>query len=136
MRRTTTLRAAVARSVSFSGAGFLGAYHAGAIAALQRADYLPDYSTADGRAAANARASSVDHPPPVLLGSSAGALVAAGVVTGQSTDAFMAICHELSAVARKQVRWIHPRPSSVETGKVSEVRPAYASHLDSGLCSA
>ena len=106
MQRTMARRAAAAvRSISFSGAGFLGAYHVGAVAALQRGNYLPDYSKPSNRQATKSpgECDSVP-PPPMLLGSSAGSLVSAGIVTGQSIDEIMSICHELSAQARKQVR--------------------------------
>jgi len=87
------------RSISFSGAGFLGSYHAGVIAALQKAGALPDY-----RKAPVARGREDRHGDITFLGSSAGSLVSAGILTGQSTDELMDVCHLLCAEARMQVR--------------------------------
>ena len=85
------------RSISFSGAGFLGSYHCGVIAALQKAGAIPDYS---GTAAPGGGSA---HDDLHFLGSSAGALVSAAVVTGQPISTVMDTCHHLSAEARKQV---------------------------------
>eukprot|EP00966_Prymnesium_polylepis_P078878 1828215-Prymnesium_polylepis.1 len=62
------------RSFSFSGAGFLGAYHVGVATALQSAGLLPDYYSG------TRKSSSAE--PPMLLGASAGALTAGAVVAG------------------------------------------------------
>ena len=104
MQRTVaTSGAAVMRSISLSGAGFLGAYHVGAVAALQRANYLPDYSNTSTGQGSETSSRADNQPPPMFLGSSAGSLVSAGIVTGQPIDEIMAICHELSAQSRKRV---------------------------------
>jgi len=82
------------RSISFSGAGFMGSYHCGVIQALQEEKILPDYpNTKEG-----------EKPSDVIcLGSSAGALVSAGVVTGISVVDLMNVCHLLSSTSRKVI---------------------------------
>lgn len=70
-----TLRRGVAsRSISFSGAGFLGSYHLGVATSLQSLQVLPDLTTRKGNQTSAAATT--------LLGSSAGALVAAAVGVG------------------------------------------------------
>ena len=94
MKRTlATLSPEITRSISFSGAGFMGSYHCGAIKALQEAGVIPDLTD-------NQRLEE-RHSDIVFLGSSAGSLVSAGVLTGQPVGELMDVCHLLSSVARK-----------------------------------
>jgi hypothetical protein len=94
MKRTLTkVSPEITRSISFSGAGFMGSYHCGAIKALQEAGILPDLTD-------NHRLEK-RHRDIVFLGSSAGSLVSAGVLTGQPVDELMDVCHLLSSVAGK-----------------------------------
>ena len=80
---TTTTTTNVPPSISFSGAGFLGVYHAGASSyLLSRGLLLPN------------------SPRQTLLGSSAGALMGAGVQCNLAPEATLEIAAALSAAAR------------------------------------
>lgn len=87
------------RSLSFSGAGFLGSYHAGVYAVC--ASYLSltlddsssnDFASTETLIPKGLMSRGALHLKELtLLGSSAGSLVAAGIATGQHPDDMMAV---------------------------------------------
>lgn len=79
------------KSLSLSGAGFLGSYHLGVVSALQANNFLPDYS--------GKHATTVSGGDVMLLGASAGALVAASVFAGSRTEDLMNILLTLAKEA-------------------------------------
>ena len=80
------------RSVSFSGAGFLGAYHMGALSALRQHGFVPDFT----------KGPDDTHPDLMLLGASAGALSCAAVVAATPIDDAMGMVHTCSRLAAAQ----------------------------------
>ncbi len=92
-------------SLGFSGAGFLGAYHAGVAACLLKHNYLLQpmekritdggngTSTGSGGAAATAVTSK---NPPILTGVSAGAIISAAISTGVKIDDAMDVLFEIN----------------------------------------
>jgi len=79
-------------SISFSGAGFLGAYHSGVASCLQEHGLLPDYSRDDA----------IEESPSnqVLLGSSAGSLISSAILCGVPADSQLRMANKISALAR------------------------------------
>lgn len=86
-------------SLSFCGAGFMGVYHVGVAACLQKYGCLPNYSSnnAYDDAVNKMSASSIQK----LTGVSAGSLVSAAIAMGVSMDDSMNVLMELSRHARK-----------------------------------
>lgn len=82
------------RSLSFSGAGFLGSYHVGATSALKSLGILPDY--------AKHNCSTPEARQVTLLGASAGSLVAAAVFSGSRDEDLMNIIIDVAAQSRRQ----------------------------------
>jgi len=85
-------------SLSFCGAGFMGVYHVGVAACLQKYGCLPSYSSnADANANEDDKRSACIMK---LTGVSAGSLVSAAIATGVSMDDSMNVLMELSRHAR------------------------------------
>jgi predicted acylesterase/phospholipase RssA len=74
------------RAFSFSGAGFMGIYHAGAAAALVR----------------HAQSSFFDPQLATFLGASAGSLISTGLACGVHVDEFASIAQRHARAVRKQ----------------------------------
>lgn len=108
-------------SVSFSGAGFLGSYHLGVSACLQKHKIIPNYTEEEDR--------SQSITPPVLLGSSAGALVAAGILTGIRTDDAMELTINLSNLTSKN--WLNVATPGFSL--VDSLHPLLRSAIDSSV---
>lgn len=88
-------------SISFSGAGFLGCYHIGVASCLLKHGYL----VPPGEAPKSSTSQHTDydhHPPPVLLGASAGALMCANIIAGVRTEDSMDVALKLAHVTRKE----------------------------------
>jgi Patatin-like phospholipase len=98
-------------SIGFSGAGFLAAYHLGVVSALQRHGVLPQQHTLndDNDTSCQPDTATRNHGSldwPVLMGVSAGSLVAAATLAGihPETTGLQAIL-SVSRQTRRQNRW-------------------------------
>ena len=80
-------------SISFSGAGFLGCYHAGAAACLLKHGLLLGPME---------RRSNDDDSPPLLLGVSAGALISAALSAGVLPEDAMNAVYEIANRTRER----------------------------------
>ena len=75
------------KSISFSGAGFLGVYHCGVYACLLKHGHLlPPLERID----------STKEVPPILTGVSAGALISAAISCGVTPDNVMNVCLDVA----------------------------------------
>jgi hypothetical protein len=104
-------------SIGFSGAGFLAAYHLGVVSALQRHGVLVSYAplNADdtGRdpptiesSSSSPSSSSSSTALPVLMGVSAGSLVAAATLAGIGPETGMQAILSVSRTTRQENRYL------------------------------
>jgi hypothetical protein len=103
-------------SIGFSGAGFLAAYHLGVVSALQRhgvlVPYVPLNADDTGRdpptieSSSSSSTSSSSTALPVLMGVSAGSLVAAATLAGIGPETGMQAILSVSRTTRQENRYL------------------------------